>query len=148
MVRLVGIFLILFSPFGFAAAKIEQWQTAQGAKVMYVQTEALPMVDIQILFDAGSARDGEQFGLAALTSALLDTGAGQWNADQIAQRFESVGANFGTGVSSDNASLSLRTLTEPALFDKALGNDARYPDPAQIQQCRLCPGTKTHFGRH
>jgi zinc protease len=75
-----------------AAAKIEHWQTAQGSRVYYVHTEGLPMVDIQVAFDAGSARDGYQFGLSALTSGMLDTGAGQWNADEIAQRFESVGA--------------------------------------------------------
>ncbi|MBM4208096.1 MAG: insulinase family protein [Gammaproteobacteria bacterium] len=120
MLRLIGICFLLLSQFAYAAAKIEIWRTAQGSKVFFVQADALPMADIQVIFDAGSARDGEQFGLAALTSALLDTGAGQWNADQIAQRFESVGANFGTGVSSDNASLSLRTLTDAALFDKAL----------------------------
>ncbi len=118
--RILGLLLIFVSSNVSAAAKIEHWQTAKGSKVYFVQADALPMVDIQVVFDAGSARDGQQFGLAALTSALLDTGAGQWNADQIAQRFESVGANFDTGVSSDNASLSLRTLTEPALFDKAV----------------------------
>lgn len=116
----ISLLLIIVSNTVSAAAKIEHWQTSQGTRVYFVQADALPMVDIQVVFDAGSARDGQQFGLAALTSALLDTGAGQWNADQIALRFESVGANFGTGVSSDNASLSLRTLTEPALFDKAL----------------------------
>jgi zinc protease len=118
--KLIGLVLLAFSQSVFATAKIEHWQTSQGSRVYFVQADALPMVDIQVVFDAGSARDGQQFGLAALTSALLDTGAGQWNADQIALRFESVGANFGAGLSSDNASLSLRTLTEPALFDKAL----------------------------
>ncbi|MCX7094930.1 MAG: pitrilysin family protein [Methylobacter sp.] len=103
-----------------AAAKIEHWQTPQGSRVYYVHTEGLPMVDIQVAFDAGSARDGSQFGLSALTSALLDTGAGQWNADEIAQRFESVGAQFGAGISSDMASVSLRSLTDKPLFDKAL----------------------------
>ncbi len=103
-----------------AAAKIEHWQTAQGSRVYYVHTEGLPMVDIQVAFDAGSARDGYQFGLSALTSGLLDTGAGQWNADQIAQRFESVGAQFGSSISIDMASVSLRTLTDKPLFDKAL----------------------------
>jgi len=78
------------------------------------------MVDIQVAFDAGSARDEYQFGLAALTSALLDTGAGEWNADEIAQRFESVGAQFGTSISRDMASVTLRTLTDKPLFDKAL----------------------------
>jgi zinc protease len=118
--KLIGFILLIVSQVSFATAKIEHWQTTQGSRVYFVQADALPMADIQVVFDAGSARDGQQFGLAALTSGLLDTGAGQWNADQIALRFESVGANFGTGVSSDTASLSLRTLTEPALFDKAL----------------------------
>jgi zinc protease len=118
--KFLGLLLLFFSQLVFATAKIEHWQTSQGSRVYYVQTDALPMADIQVIFDAGSARDGQQFGLAALTSALLDTGAGTWNADQIALRFESVGANFNTGVSSDNASLSLRTLTDPVLFDKAL----------------------------
>ena len=112
--------LATFCNLAQAAAKIEHWQTPQGSRVYYVHTEGLPMVDIQVAFDAGSARDGSQFGLSALTSALLDTGAGPWNADEIAQRFESVGAQFGAGISSDMASVSLRTLTDKPLFDKAL----------------------------
>ncbi len=103
-----------------AAAKIDHWQTPQGSRVYYVRTEGLPMVDIQVVFDAGSARDGQQFGLASLTAGLLDTGAGKWNADDIAQRFESVGAKFGAGSAIDMATVSLRTLTEKPLFDKAL----------------------------
>jgi zinc protease len=118
--KLIGFTLLIFSQLCFATAKIEHWQTSQGSRVYFVQADALPMADIQVVFDAGSARDGQQFGLSALTSGLLDTGAGQWNADQIALRFESVGANFGTSVSSDMATLSLRTLTDPVLFDKAL----------------------------
>jgi zinc protease len=116
----LGIILLAFSQFADAAAKIEHWQTPQGARVYYVHTEGLPMVDIQVVFDAGSARDGQQFGLAALTADLLDTGAGKWNADEIAQRFESVGALFGISSSIDMTTLSLRTLTDKPLFDKAL----------------------------
>lgn len=116
---IVGL-LILFSHNTFAAAKIQTWQTSQGSRVYYVQTPALPMVDIRASFDAGSARDGDRHGIAALTAALLDTGAGDWNADDIADRFESVGAAFSTGVSEDMAWLSLRSLSEPKLFDKAI----------------------------
>ncbi len=112
--------LLLFSSVTVAAAKIEHWQTPQGSRVYYVRTESLPMADIQVIFDAGSARDGQQFGVAALTAGMLDTGAGQWNADAIAQRFESVGAMFGTDVAADSVTLSLRTLTDKALFDKSL----------------------------
>lgn len=119
-IRLLGLLLLVCSSVSFAAAKIEQWQTPQGSRVYYVHTESLPMADIQVIFDAGSARDGQQFGIAALTASVLGTGAGKWNADTIAQRFESVGALFGTDVSADMVTLSLRTLTEKALFDKSL----------------------------
>ena len=112
--------LAAFCNLAQAAAKIEHWQTPQGSRVYYVHTEGLPMVDVQVAFDAGSARDGGQFGLSALTSGMLDTGAGQWNADQIAQRFESVGAQFGSSISIDMASVSLRSLTDKPLLDKAL----------------------------
>jgi zinc protease len=116
----LGFALLSFSQLTSAAAKIDHWQTPQGTGVYYVHTEGLPMVDIQVVFDAGSARDGEQFGLSALTAELLDTGAGKWNADDIAQRFESVGAKFSAGSSIDTATVSLRTLTDKPLFDKAL----------------------------
>jgi zinc protease len=119
-ISLISLLFILSSQLSWATAKIETWPTVNGAKVYYVHAEDLPMADIRITFDAGSARDGEQFGVAALTSNLLDTGAGTWNADAIAQRFESVGAQFGTGVSRDTAWLSLRTLTQPELFGTAI----------------------------
>jgi zinc protease len=119
-VKFFTLLLVLLSPSVFSAAKINHWTTSQGTPVYYVETKGLPMVDIQVVFDAGSARDGDQHGLAALTTSIMDTGAGQWNADQIAQRFESVGAQFGIGASQDNATVSLRSLTDKKLLDKAL----------------------------
>lgn len=101
-------------------SKIEHWLTSQGSRVYFVSAEGLPMADIQVVFNAGSANDGQQFGIAELTAGMLDTGAGKWNADEIAQRFESVGAQFGVASSMDMATFSLRTLTEPALFATAL----------------------------
>lgn len=115
-----GLFLLAVSQAVWSSVNIEHWQTAQGSRIFFVHTDGLPIVDIVVDFDAGSARDGKQAGLAALTSNLLDTGAGQWNADQIAERFESVGAQFGTAISNDMASITLRTLTEKPLFDKAI----------------------------
>jgi len=119
-IKLLSVVLFFVSFSIQAAAKIEHWQTSQGVPVYYVNNPALPMVDIEVIFDAGSARDEKKYGIAAFTSGLLDTGAGKWNADQIAEHFESVGAQFGVGASTDSASLSLRTLTDPKLFDKAL----------------------------
>ena len=102
----LGLILLSFSTLSSAAAKIEHWQTQQGSQVYYVHTEGLPMVDIQVVFDAGSANDGQKFGLASLTAGLLDTGAGKWNADDIAQRFESVGAQFNVSNSIETATVT------------------------------------------
>lgn len=119
-IKFIALFLLCFTLPAAARIKIEHWQTAHGAPVYFVHADALPMADIQILFDAGSARDGKQFGVAALTSGLLGSGAADWDADDIAQRFESVGAQFGASAGVDNAAVSLRTLTRKPLFDKAI----------------------------
>ena len=118
--KLCGLILLALSQTVWAAPKIEHWQTAQGSRVYFVQTQSLPMVDVRVAFDAGSARDEDQFGLAALTNAMLESGAGEWNADEIASRFESIGAGFSSGVSEDLAFLAVRSLTEKGLLDKAL----------------------------
>ncbi|SVC05451.1 uncharacterized protein METZ01_LOCUS258305, partial [marine metagenome] len=39
------------------------------------------MVDIQIVFDAGSSRDGDALGIAMLTNSLLADGANGDDAD-------------------------------------------------------------------
>lgn len=116
----IGLILLLTAPLSWAAPKIDTWQTAQGSRVYQVRTSSLPMVDVRVVFDAGSARDGEKFGLAALTNAMLESGAGDWDADAVASRFESVGAGFSSGVSEDLAWVSVRSLTQRNLLNKAL----------------------------
>ena len=118
--KLLSLLLLFFTQTVWAGVKIEHWQTAQGSRVYYVNTPTLPMADIRVTFDAGSARDENRFGLAALTASLLGSSSGAWSADDVANRFESVGATFSNGVSEDMAWLSLRSLTDKTLFDKAL----------------------------
>ncbi len=114
------LFSSLISASVYAIAPIQHWQSSQGGKVYFVPSPGLPMVDIRLVFDAGSARDGEQHGIASLTASLLETGAGQWNADQLALRFDTVGAQLQHDVSQDYAAISLRTLTQADLFDQAV----------------------------
>ena len=110
---LVGLFLTLSA---YAGPQIEQWKTDKGARVYYVPAPELPMVDVKIVFDAGSAQDQDLPGTALLTNAMLAEGAGGQTADQISAAFEDVGANFGNASQRDMATLSLRSLTaEPAL---------------------------------
>lgn len=116
----IGLALLLLSSYVHATATIEHWQTTQGSSVFYVATKGLPMIDVRVVFDAGSARDGKQQGIASLVTDVLGTGAGQWTADDIAKNFESVGGQFYTGVSRDMAWLSLRSLTAEKKLQKAL----------------------------
>ncbi len=115
--------LILFSLTSHqvcAFTPIKHWQTSQGGQVYFVASPGLPMVDIRFVFDAGSARDGQHHGIASLTTSLLETGAGAWGADQLAQRFDEVGAQFQYAATRDYSSVSLRTLTQQNLLDQAL----------------------------
>lgn len=99
-----------------AGPQIEHWTTDNGGRVYYVSAPELPMLDIKIVFDAGSAQDKDLPGTALLTNAMLSEGAGGKSADEIAAAFEDIGANFGNASQRDMASLSLRSLiAEPAL---------------------------------
>ncbi|VAW96301.1 FIG015287: Zinc protease [hydrothermal vent metagenome] len=100
--------------------KIQTWQSSKGAKVMFVQAPQLPMIDIRLVFNAGSARDKAQLGIAQLTNTMLSQSAGQWSTDEIAERFEEVGANFSTSALRDMAIISLRSLTDEKLLAQAI----------------------------
>jgi len=99
---------------------IKTWQTGNGAKVVFVQANELPMLDVHVVFDAGSARDGKLPGLANFTHGMLDKGAGDWTTDQIAERVDSVGASISGSVARDMAVLTLRCLTDDSIQNKAL----------------------------
>lgn len=100
-----------------AALPIQAWHTASGAKVLFVQSDAIPMLDVRIEFDAGSRFDPTgKAGLAALTADMLDTGAEAAGAQaalsesQIADRFADIGAQQSILAGRDYATVSLRTL--------------------------------------
>lgn len=105
-----------------ASPTIETWRTSSGAEVFYVYAPELPMVDMQVVFDAGSSRDGKLLGIAALTNGLLDQGAAGMDADEVSKGFESLGAIFGTNAGYDSASVQLRSLTDEPLLLAALDN--------------------------
>ena len=91
--------------------EIKHWTTNKGVQVYHVHQSELPMVDIELIFDAGSARDGEHYGLARLVTELLAYGADGMSADQITTAFDSIGAQYDTDTGRDATSISLRTLT-------------------------------------
>lgn len=99
---------------------IQNWSTANGARVYFVATEGIPIIDVQVNFDAGSARDAEKPGLATLCIHLLDQGILNANADLIAEKFEDSGAKFSVDVDRDRSIISLRSLTDPKLLNPVI----------------------------
>jgi zinc protease len=97
-----------------AGVKIEHWVAPSGARVYFVETHVLPIVDIKADFSAGAAYDPPgKSGLADLTRNLVDAGAGDMDEETLAGRFVDLGARFTGGNDYDRAGLSLRTLSAP-----------------------------------
>ena len=115
----LALMLLLLAGQAQAVLPIEQWRTSGGVKVLFVKADGIPMLDVRVRFDAGDRLDPPgQSGLAGLTAALLDAGAGDLDEEGIADAFALLGAQRSAGSGDDSASVGLRTLTsEPELTE-------------------------------
>jgi zinc protease len=121
LLRILAAALLAWGGAAQAGVDIQHWVAPSGARVYLVESHALPMLDVQVDFAAGSAADPEdKAGLAALTRGLLDGGAGELDERAIADRLADLGARLGGGADDDRASVSLRTLASPAERDGAV----------------------------
>ncbi len=117
---------------------IQSWNTAEGARVLFVEAHELPMFDLRLTFAAGSSHDTVP-GIASLTNAMLNEGVAGKDVNAIAQGFEGLGADFGNGAYRDMAVASLRSLSatdkrEPALklFADVVGKPT-FPQDALVR---------------
>lgn len=112
----IKCFIVLICIYNIACAKpilnINHWQTKNGASVYFVKTTQLPMLDVRVLFNAGSKQDNKLYGIANLTAKMLGEGAAQFNANQIAEKFDELGTQFHINVNRDMSILNLRCLTK------------------------------------
>lgn len=105
--------LALFTTSAQAGVAIQQWQTPQGARVLFVENHDLPILDINTSFYAGGARDhADKMGVASLTRYLMTLGAAGLSDEQIANQMADIGANLGGSTNADQASFTLRTLSQ------------------------------------
>jgi zinc protease len=125
---LAFLFLLMLSSAAVATPKIQTWQTANGVKVLFVPANEIPMLDVRVVFDAGSARDNGLSGardnglsgLAVLTNGLLSEGAAGKSSQEIAETFESVGAQIEYDAGRDMAVVGVRSLTESRYLSTAV----------------------------
>ncbi len=115
------------------ALDLKRMTLANGAALLVSEQHQLPMVTMELAFDAGSRRDpaGKE-GLAALTASCLTLGTKTLSAAQFNQKVDFMGSSAGVSAGRDYATASLtslgkyeddtlrllaQALTEPALRD-------------------------------
>jgi zinc protease len=131
--RLVCVLSVcLFGTQVQAAMPIEHWTHASGAQVYLVSTPSLPMLDVQVNFDGGSRREPmAKAGLANATAGLFSGGVlaqaelPALDENRLSEAWVDLGAQFGAQATSDRFSVSLRTLTDPAILEQAVALAAR-----------------------
>jgi zinc protease len=98
---------------------IEKTTLSNGLKIVLANRSSIPVVNFNLLVDAGYASD--QFsapGTASFTMAMIDEGTKSRNALQISEELAKLGANLSSGSGIDMSSVFLSSLK--ANLDKSL----------------------------
>jgi len=117
-----------------AALPIQHWTTSAGARVYFVESRGIPMLDINVDFDAGGRRvAADKAGLGGLTHTLVKAGSAGRSEEEIGRRIADVGAQLGGNVDRDRAGFTLRTMSSERERAQALATFA------EILQAPLFP---------
>jgi predicted Zn-dependent peptidase len=98
---------------------IERRTLVNGLRVWVVQMPEVPVVDVSVIITSGASADpAGTFGAAHFTAAMLDEGAGKYDALELADAIEFLGASLTTGSSFDASNVRLHTMASK--LDQAL----------------------------
>lgn len=103
----------------FILPKVTPFKLDNGLQVYFVRKNTLPFIKMSLIADAGSKYDlkGKK-GLSNLLAMVIDEGAGEYDALQLSDQFEILGAHFNIGCDQDSLYLSLQILKDE--FEKGL----------------------------
>ena len=123
---------------------IQKRMLSNSLPVWLVEAHEVPLVQISLLVKAGSGDDAAgKFGLASLTAAMLDEGAGSHSALEIADEIEFLGADLGTTSSFDASAVRLNVPVSrlgaalPVMADVALRPTFPTAELERLRQERL-----------
>ena len=123
---------------------IQKRTLSNGLAVWIVEAHKVPLVQVNLLVHAGSGDDpAGKFGVASLTAAMLDEGAGSRSALQIADEVEFLGADLGTSSSFDASAVRLNVPAArlaaalPIMADVALRPTFPQAELDRLRQERL-----------
>lgn len=125
----------------FTAPNIQEFYTQQNVRTLFAESKHLPIVDLQLTFNAGSARDESiekgLFGLAHLTAQLLNQGTDQQTTAEIAANFAKVGAQYSAQAHRDMFIIKLRVRSEEKYLTPALDQLIKILTAANFPQASL-----------
>ncbi len=97
----------------FLLPKHKKHLLKNGTEIYLVKKHNLPIIRINFIIHSGSKFDPKsKFGVSNLTAMCIDEGAGKFDALQLSDEFEYLGARFSVHSDSDITILSLQTLSE------------------------------------
>jgi zinc protease len=99
--------------------EVQEFVLSNGLKVMLAQRNAVPVVNMNLMMDAGYAADqNAKPGTARLAMNMLREGTKTRNSVQISEELLNLGASLGTFSSLDNSNITMNALKSN--FDKSL----------------------------
>jgi len=98
------------SEFEFKFPKYKVERLKNGLKVFLIEDKEQPTIAFRVLIKGGSSVDSEKSGIADLTSGLLTKGTKNYNADQIANTLDGVGASISASANADFISIYAQSL--------------------------------------
>jgi zinc protease len=123
---------------------IQKRQLADGLPVWIVELHDVPVAQVNFLVRSGSADDPpRRFGLASMTAAMLEQGAGTRNALEIADAVDYLGADLSAGSGVDSSVVRLHVPVArladalPLMADVALRPTFPGDELERLRQQRL-----------
>lgn len=94
----------------FVPPAVEHHALSNGLPVLFVERPGVPLAQINLLVRTGSADDpAEQEGLAALAADMMDEGAGDLDALELADAVDFLGIDLGVGAGLHSLQVQLHT---------------------------------------
>ena len=91
--------------------KVEKATLSNGMQIRFAPRESVPVVEFNLVFDAGYAADqGGIPGTASLAMSMIDEGTKTRSSIQISDEQQRLGANIGSGSSLDSSFVTLSAL--------------------------------------
>jgi zinc protease len=118
---------------------IQELQLSNGLHVMLLEKHQVPVVQINVIVDVGTANDpADRIGLASMMADMLDEGAGSRDALELADAVDFLGARLSTRAGTSTTSASLYVAVDklgdalPLLADVVLR--PTFPDDELVRK--------------